>query len=190
MGAFRTISLALALVAIGGLTACSPYRTERSTTQTDSLPQPTLGTTTYRAVERLLGIANPPVASGSKLVIATIVDIDNLEESSTLGRMMSDYAASRAIQLGFAVDEHRLRETLAIRPETGELILSRDLSQIPGLADGQAVIAGTYAAGKSWIYVNLRLIGLVDQRTLSSVDFVVPRDADLTTFLADAYEAF
>jgi TolB-like protein len=138
----------------------------------------------YRATEQLAGTARPMLDSGSRVLIASLADIDDLDRSSTFGRMVGEQVSSRMAQLGYAVQEVRLRNSLMIKDGTGELILSRDLNRIGRESNAQAIVAGTYAVGGQWIYVTLRLIGAGSGQVLSAVDFVVPVDRDTSRLVA------
>ena len=138
----------------------------------------------YRATEQLAGTARPMLDTGSRVLIASLADIDDLDRSSTFGRMVGEQVSSRMAQLGYAVQEVRLRNSLMVREGTGELILSRDLNRIGRESNAQAIVAGTYAVGGRWIYVTLRMIGAGTGQVLSAVDFVVPVDRDTAKLVA------
>ena len=140
----------------------------------------------YRATEQLTGTARPMLDNGSRVLVASLADIDDLDRSSTFGRMVGEQISSRMAQLGYAVQEVRLRNSLMIRDGTGELILSRDLNRIGRESNAQAVVAGTYAVGGKWIYVTLRLIAAGTGQVLSAVDFVVPLDRDTSRLVVPA----
>ena len=146
-------------------------------------PQTVAGVS-YRATEQLAGTARPMLDAGSRVLIASLADIDDLDRSSTFGRMVGEQVSSRMAQLGYAVQEVRLRNSLMVREGTGELILSRDLNRIGRESNAQAIVAGTYAVGGRWIYVTLRMIGAGTGQVLSAVDFVVPVDQDTAKLVA------
>ncbi|WP_406622704.1 FlgO family outer membrane protein [Acidovorax sp. SDU_ACID1] len=50
------------------------------------------------------------------VLVATVVQLDRLDASSRLGRLVSEQVAGRLAQRGLRVTELRLRETLALRP--------------------------------------------------------------------------
>jgi hypothetical protein len=138
----------------------------------------------YRATEQLAGTAQPRLDVGSRVLVASLADVDDLERSSTFGRMVGEQVSSRMAQLGYSVQEVRLRNSLMIREGTGELILSRDLNRIGRESNAQAIVAGTYAVGGRWIYVTLRMMAAGTGQVISSVDFVVPVDADTAKLVA------
>ena len=76
--------------------------------------------TNYDAADRLLQTA--PLDPRRSVIVATLVSVDHLGESSRLGRMFSEQIASRFVQRGVPVAEVRLREQLALQPGQGELL--------------------------------------------------------------------
>jgi TolB-like protein len=64
----------------------------------------------------------------------------------------------------------------SVSPGSGEIVLSRDATQISATLNAQAVIAGTFAVAGSEIWLNVRLLRAEDGAILSSVDVQVPLD--------------
>ena len=165
------------------VTACAgqprgPMASYNGYTPAPSALAASFGGMTYEATDRLLAGSHQHIEDGSALLVASLVSVDNLEESSTFGRMVAEQASGRLAQLGYLVREPKLRGSLAIRQKTGELMLSRDLAQIGRSQQAQAAVTGTYAVGGKNIYVNLRLISLSTGQILSAVDYLVPVDRD------------
>ncbi len=79
------------------------------------------------------------------MLVATLVNVDRLNESSRWGGIVSEQIAGRLVQRGVPVTEVRLREQLALQPPQGELLLSRELREVSQAHDAQAVVVGTYA---------------------------------------------
>lgn len=138
---------------------------------------------TYRAADTLVNSAILPLDMNAPLLVSSVVDIDSVDQTSTLGRAISEQLTSRFAQLGYAVNEIRLRDSLAIRPGEGELMLSRDLAYLAGRQDAQAILTGTYTVGSDNVFVNLRLLRAGDGRIISSTDFRLPIDDDLYAML-------
>ena len=110
------------------------------------------------------------------IVITTIASIDDLNKSSTFGRLASELVADRIAQRGYLVRDVRYAGALTLEPKTGELVLSREASKVSACIDAQAVVAGTYAVAGSEIYLNLRLLRADNGELLSSTDAVIPLD--------------
>jgi len=113
------------------------------------------------------------------IIVTTMVSIDDLSKSSTFGRLASELIANRLTQRGYQVRDVNYTGALTIKPETGELVLSREASKLSATINAQAIVAGTYAVGGQEIYLNIRLINADDGTVLSSSDVVLPRDRNI-----------
>lgn len=121
------------------------------------------------------------------VLVATVVQIDRLDTSSRLGRLVSEQVASRLAQRGLRVTELRLRETLAMRPFQGELLLSREAREVSQAQSAQAVLVGTYAVSQQAVYVSLKLVGPQGNTVLAAHDYVLPMDGNLRSLLVQGY---
>jgi len=63
----------------------------------------------YMAAESLAKTSLLPLDKSAPIVVATLVNIDNLEQSSTLGRTVSEQVASKLANMGYTVKEVKLR---------------------------------------------------------------------------------
>lgn len=117
------------------------------------------------------------------LIVASFANIDNLEQSSTFGRIVAQQIASVFSRDGYQIIEMLLRDTVYIGTNEGEFLLSRELARISTKHDAQAVIVGTYAVGSKNVYVTSKLVRSVDSVVLASEDFVLPLGPDLRTLV-------
>jgi hypothetical protein len=108
------------------------------------------------------------------IIAATIVTVDDLEQSSTFGRLVSQLVANRIEQRGYLVRDVTYMRALALKPGTGELVLTREALKTSEQVNAQAVIAGTYAVAGEEIYLNLRLLNAGNGEILASADAVIP----------------
>lgn len=143
-----------------------------------SLPIPApktndLGDLVYGAAE-LMTQRSMPISKDRPIVVATLVDINDLNRSSTLGRLASQLVADKYSQHGYLIKDLTYTRGLVMKPGTGTLVLSEDVRNVAARNNAQAVIAGTYAVGGREIYVNLRLLRADDGAILASADVVVP----------------
>ena len=128
---------------------------------------------TYDAVDNLIEKSQIAIDRTKPILVASIVSVNNLEESSALGRLMTEQISGRIVQLGYTTMEPKLRNSLAVQGG-GELILSRDVKLLKSSYAAQAVVSGTYAVGADQVHLNLKLIELSEGRILSAVDYVLP----------------
>jgi len=115
--------------------------------------------------------------TGGPLLVATVVDIDQLERSSTLGRLISEHVASRLAQKGYAVTELKMRDPVYMRTPEGELMLSREVREISAKHGAQAVAVGTYASdakgNNGVVFVSLKLVRPSDNTIIGASDYAL-----------------
>ncbi len=135
----------------------------------------------YHAVDVLLqGVQLDPQRS---LLVATLVNVDRLEQSSRMGRIFSEQIAGRLVQRGVLVTELKLRENVSLQPYQGELLLSRELSEVSKEHDAQAVVVGTYAVSAQTVYISLKLVNPVGNTTLAASDYELELDDNMRSLL-------
>lgn len=117
------------------------------------------------------------------VIVATVVQLDRLDASSRLGRLVSEQLGGRLVQRGLRVAELRMRESLALRSGQGELLLSRQAQEVARTQAAQAVLVGTYAAAPQAVYVSLKLVG-VGNAVLAAHDYALPMDGNVRGLLA------
>lgn len=121
------------------------------------------------------------------LVAASFVNIDDLSESSTFGRTLSEMFASSLSQAGLALIEVKMRDSLFIEGQTGELILSRDIRRLSASHNAQAILLGTYGQGQSTAYVNVRLVRTRDNVVLGASSVQIPLDRNTRAMLPNRW---
>jgi TolB-like protein len=113
------------------------------------------------------------------LIVASFVNVNNLEESSSFGRIIAEQIASRFAQRGQRVIELKLRQTsIFISEGKGEFMLSRDLREISRNHNASAVVVGTYADGGDRLYVSARIVRPADSMVISSTDVGIPMQSN------------
>jgi TolB-like protein len=140
----------------------------------------------YNAADSLLAKLKRGYFALSKdapILVASFVDLDNLNESSTFGRVVSEQIASRFNQRGYATIEMKLRTDVFIREGSGELLLSREVAEISDKHRAQAVVVGTYAVASNKVYLTARVVNVSDGRVLSSYDYDIPITCDVFKML-------
>ena len=121
------------------------------------------------------------------LLTATFVNVNSLEDSSPLGRIVAEQVASRFAQRGFTMVEMKLRNQVFIEQNAGEFMLSRSVQEISQAHNAAAVIAGTYAVGRQAVYINARLIRAADNLILAAYDYTLPMGPDTRALLAGGF---
>ena len=177
------LPLVVAAVAVS-LSACAP----KTVTRTD----PTYETA---AADRFLGANRAAIDTltegmtranfgDAPVLVATIVNVNDLRRSAPLGRTLSEQYSARLAQRGFNVKDRKLRGTVFVQEGTGELLLSREVQEIARAHNATAVLVGTYSAAANVTYVNLKLVRTADQRILRAHDYTLPNDRDVRRLLS------
>ena len=139
---------------------------------------------TYHATEVLLGRTLQPLDKSIPILVASLVDVDHLDQSSSLGRFMAEAVSDRMVQLGYNISEVKLRDTLAMKKDVGQLILSRNLKRIRRDYNAQAFVAGTYAVGRRKAHISLKLINADNGRVISATTYTLNLGPDTRTLLS------
>jgi TolB-like protein len=140
--------------------------------------------TNYSAVDKLVASPSIPIDRNIPVLIATVVSIDFMNQSSRFGRLLSEQIATRMTQLGFNVVEMKLRNNVYIREGAGELLLSRDVRDLSKNYNAQVVVVGNYAVASGFIYLTLKIVAVTDNRVLGAVNYVLPLTANNQALLA------
>ncbi|WP_159437927.1 FlgO family outer membrane protein [Vreelandella massiliensis] len=148
----------------------------------DDEPAPDLSELAHQAAERIVA-GNPDITRYSPMIAATFVDIDNLSESSTFGRISSEIMASALASQGMQVREVKMRDSMFIEESVGELILSRQVQRLSAQHDARSILMGTYAQGQEFIYVSARVVRTGDAMVLGTADFRLPLNNNTRSLL-------
>lgn len=190
----RWVAAAAALVLATSLTACGSSH-DTSTFDSTNAGKPVIdpGTSAtvsasplyaaYAAADSLLRNLGHFPDLKRPILVATLVNINDLQSSSAFGRMTSEQIGSRLANSGLPVAEIKLREAILVEEGRGELMLSRDARNIARARGAQALVVGTYATGRDAVYVNVRLVSATDGRILSSHDYVLPMTRDVAALI-------
>ena len=136
----------------------------------------------YKIADNLVEEAFPPLVPrhpDMPILVTTLVDNNNLTQTSRFGRIVQQHIISRLVKLGFSVKEIKLANTLQINPGSGETILSRDLTLLTGSQQAQAILAGTISHNDSTMYISSRLINPVNSNIISTDDYQLCMDDNI-----------
>lgn len=170
----RFFALAALCAAALGLPACSNTKPEPTWEQAAANP---LIPANYKAADALLAQVAPVLNASQPLIIATVVNIDNLDQSSTLGRLTSEHVSARFTKAGYRMIELKYRNSVYVKRSQGELMLTREIKDLAQSHDAQAVIVGTYGQSDEYVFVNLKVIQPATNVVLAAQDYVLPLDS-------------
>jgi TolB-like protein len=127
--------------------------------------------------------------SNGPTIVATLVDIKNLEQTSNFGRITSELLASRLSQLGAEVLEIKLRNTVFIRQNEGEFMLTREVQELAATHKVAAVLVGTYTENGQYVFVSLKLVRPEDGMILTAYDYSLRKDDEIAWLLGEKSHA-
>lgn len=133
----------------------------------------------YKITQQLEERATPrlmPRNPDQPLLVTTFVDNNDLTRTSHFGRILQEHITSRFVQLGYTVREIKLRDSLVMKPKSGETILSRDIRLVSPSLSAQAILVGTYSYTNRTMYISARLINPETATIISSADYQLIMD--------------
>lgn len=139
--------------------------------------------TNYAATDKLLKALTRQMDPALPIVVATLVNIDELTESSRLGRLISEQIGARLSAHNYRVVELKLRGDIFVKQTEGELLLSREVKNIMINHKAQAVVVGTYSEAKNFLYLNLKIVSVLDNVIIAAHDYVLPIDNNIRHLL-------
>jgi len=144
----------------------------------DPEPYSSILETSYAAADNLAKILRKrKIPPDEPIIPASLVSVDDLTRSSTLGRIISEQISSRLAQHGYNIIEMKLRqESVFIKRGEGEFLLSREVRALGASRDANAVLVGTYAVSDYFIFVSIRIVRTEDSSVIAGYDYEIPND--------------
>lgn len=139
----------------------------------------------YTAADSLIRNAIPAIEPHYRFLMTSLSDINNLEKSIPLGRLIGEQLSARFAQRGYTVLEIKLHSGAIVIPRTGEFILSRELRDIGRMHNANVAVAGTYAIGQNQVYLTLKMLDCKSGRIVSSYAYTLPIGPNAQTLLQE-----
>lgn len=139
----------------------------------------------YNAAENLQSQLASRTAGNSTLLVATLVNIDALDRSSTLGRLVSEQVSARFTQGGYHMVEMKFQNSVYLARGQGELMLTREVHELANTYSAEAVIVGTYGASKDYVLINLKVVEPATNHVLAVYDYSLPMDENVRLMLRE-----
>jgi len=180
-------ALPLMLVCAGLLAACSTPTTGsyvRTEPTYEEAKASKFVAANRDAITALVNGLDIKALSGTPMLVATVVNVNDLRKTAPLGRTLSEQYASHLVAKGLLVKELKLRGDIFVREETGELMLSREIKDIAKLHSAGLVVVGTYSAAANSTFVSLKLVKTDTGQIVSGHDYALPNNADVNKLLA------
>lgn len=182
----RALALSLvtasALLAAGCANKPAPVRAVGPTYQ--QATQAPMVQSSRDAVSKLLQSLDVAASGPGPVLVATVVNVNDLSSAAPLGRTLSEQYANALAMSGFDVKEVKLRGDVFMKRDAGELLLSREFKGIARSHNASMVLVGTYSPAANYTYVSLKLVRMEDSRIIRGHDYALPNDRDIQRLLA------
>lgn len=134
--------------------------------------------------DQLVANRRPGTGGGSeRLILTTFVNLDNLYESSGLGRAMAEGLSASLFRQGYRIAEIRKAQELFFKRDSGELALTRDAALVAREQDAQAIVVGTYSVTPRTVIVNVRMVAADSTEVLSVAGLEIERGVNVDYLL-------
>jgi TolB-like protein len=137
----------------------------------------------YRAADALALQLRDKLSEDKPLIMATIVNIDALEQTAMLGRLVSEQLSTRLAQGGMKMLEMKLRNSVYLKRNQGELMLTREVGDVAHTHNAQAVVVGSYAETREAVFVNIKVIQPTTNLVLAGHDYVLAKESTVRSML-------
>lgn len=172
MSYFAVLILGLTIAGCSSIAGMVPDRGQNIPSR-----QAEIITPNYAAGTSLINIMAGRVPEDTRFLLTSFVNLDNLSETSTLGRIIPHQIGTRLTQCGYEVVDMRLRtESLLVREKEGEFALSRKLTELARDNKANAILVGTYSVVYNQVYVHTKVLRTADSLTLAAADYMLPYD--------------
>ena len=137
----------------------------------------------YKAADTLLTQLSGKLAADKPLIMATVVNIDALDQTSTLGRLVSEQISTRMAQGGLKMLEMKLRNSVYLKRNQGELMLTREIGEVAQTHNAQAVVVGSYAETSDMVFINIKVVQPQSNFVLAGHDYVLAKEGIVRSML-------
>jgi TolB-like protein len=180
MRTLAAATVSLTLLALLGGCASTPPREEANYA---TLSSNQFVNANYRAADALLAQLNGKLSSEKPLIMATVVNIDALDQTSTLGRLISEQISTRMAQGGLKMLEMKLRNSVYLKRNQGELMLTREIGEVAQTHNAQAVVVGSYAETSDMVFINIKVVQPQSNFVLAGHDYVLQKEGIVRSML-------
>lgn len=143
------------------------------------------GFSDYLARQLVANRQNGHGAKGERIILTSMVQLDNLQETSAFGRTLTESLSTTLFKYGFRVAEIRKAPSVFVRSREGELVLSRDMAMLAESQAVHAIVAGTYSLTPTTVILNVRLLDASSQEVLSVAGMELQRTRNINYLLTE-----
>jgi len=141
-----------------------------------------LVSTCYDAIDELLD-QHPFPEDIDRVLVSTVVDINDVRSTTMFGRVASECISSRLTQVNKDVIHATVRADNMLVRQEGQFLLSREVRNLAMDYNARTALVSTYAVTKHSVILSLKLVSTIEDSTLAGVERVIPRTATVTEML-------
>lgn len=169
-----TFTLLAAVTLLGG---CATQRYQEDPKDVDLIE------VSYKATTALLTQTKKPLQPNSMVLVSTFVNVDELAQTESFGRILSSQIASAFNNAGYRIRPIELPTEIFVKEDRGLLKLSDETRRVLKATDASALVVGVFAPGKRTAYVSLRMVDVESETVIATTDFSVPMGPDAKVLL-------
>lgn len=121
----------------------------------------------------------------SPVIVVSVVNMNQLNKTSSFGRLVTEQLSARMAQLKYNVVELKLRNDILVKNNQGEFLLTREIKEIANAVNAEAVVVGTYTENTNDVYVNLKVVRPSNNVVLAGYSYAIPKAANIKGMLYD-----
>lgn len=137
----------------------------------------------YYSVDHLLA-QHPKMQDTDRILVATAVDVNNVQRTSELGRVLTECIQARLTHNDHDVIHPTVREDHLLVQHDGQFLLSRDARNLAVDYNARSALVATYSVVSNSVVVSMKLVSTVENSTLAAQDFVLARTESISEMLA------
>lgn len=138
----------------------------------------------YEAIDELLE-QHPNPEDLDRVLVSTVVDINDVGRTTMFGRVISECLSSRLTQLDKDVIHATVRSDQMLVRQDGQFLLSREARNLAMDYNARTALVSTYAVTEHTVILSLKLVSTVEDSILAGVDFVLCRDETVSDMLEE-----
>lgn len=136
-----------------------------------------------KAAKDLLANKTRPLPKENLIVVSSLVNVDDLKQTSSFGRIVSSQISSAFFNAGYRIKSMELPTDAFIKSNNGFLQLTDNARSEIKKQGASTLVAGIFAPGRVTAYVTIRMIDIDSREVISSTDFSVPMGQDTRELL-------
>ncbi len=148
--------------------------------------------TTYKdqvSDDELLALRQRELRQSITIMSTVPVNVNNLKLSCALARQMTEEINTILVSAGYRVQEIRKGKEILFQEQTGEMLLTRDTSQLAKRhVSSVAVLTGTYVITPEQVRFSMRLLHTPSNEVLAMASATVPITPDVRPLLEENTE--